>query len=100
MISAASIMSLNFIVFIVAFIRQTDALTDVTYCVSFVLGSWLAYYFSPSTTSLCLSIAITLWALRLGLYLAYRVHLTGRDKRFDSMRKSFVKFGSFWFAGH
>ena len=97
MIIAASILSINFMVFIVAFIRQTDALTDFTYCMSFVLGTWLAYYSSPSTTSLCLSSAITLWALRLGLYLAYRVHLTGRDKRFDTMRKSFVKFGSFWF---
>ena len=97
MIIAASILSINFMVFIVAFIRQTDALTDFTYCMSFVLGTWLAYYSSPSTTSLCLSSAITLWALRLGLYLAYRVHLTGRDRRFDTMRKSFVKFGSFWF---
>ena len=97
MIIASCILLLNFVVFIVAFIKQTDALTDFTYCVSFMLGSWLAYYFSPSTTSLYLSCAITLWAIRLGLYLAYRVHLTGRDKRFDAMRKNFVKFGSFWF---
>ncbi len=97
MIIVASILLLNFVVFIVAFSKQTDALTDFTYCFSFVLGSWLAYYSSPSTVSLCLSCAITLWAIRLGLYLAYRVHLTGRDKRFDTMRKDFVKFGAFWF---
>jgi len=97
MIIAACILLLNFVVFIVAFIKQTDALTDFTYCLSFVLGCWLAHYSNPSTTSLCLSCAITLWAIRLGLYLAYRVHLTGRDKRFDTMRKNFVKFGSFWF---
>ncbi len=82
--------------FLAAFKKQTDAFTDLTYSVSFILGGWLSYWLYPSTTALFVSIAITLWAIRLGLYLGYRVHLTGKDHRFDDMRPSFIKFGGFW----
>ena len=39
---------------------------------------------------------LVLWAIRLGSFLSKRIHKIGHDKRFDSMRSSFVKFGSFW----
>ena len=37
-----------------------------------------------------------LWSLRLALFLAYRVHKTGKDDRFDDKRDSFFPFLGFW----
>lgn len=39
---------------------------------------------------------INLWAIRLGIYLFYRINKIGRDKRFDEIRIDFFKFSGFW----
>lgn len=91
-----SIILLNLIGFWIAFMRQTDSLTDLTYCLSFLVGIWIAYSMNPTIPNLIVAVAITLWACRLGLYLAYRVHVVGGDLRFDPIRNSILLFGSFW----
>ena len=37
------------------------------------------------------------WAIRLGGYLLYRIHLIGKDKRFDGLRDTLPKIFAFWF---
>ena len=39
---------------------------------------------------------IVIWGLRIALYLFKRVIKMGRDKRFDKIRPSFLKFLGFW----
>ena len=92
----AVIIAFNLLAFLVAYKFQTDKFTDLTYCLSFLIGIWIAYSNDPSVTSLVIAISISLWALRLGIYLFYRVHLNGGDRRFDSIRVSFTKFALFW----
>ena len=96
MIILATVITVNFFAFIVAYKLQTDKLTDTTYCTSFIIGIWIAYSNNPSVTALITASAISIWAVRLGIYLFYRVYLTGRDHRFDNIREYFVKFALFW----
>jgi len=45
------------------------------------------------------TIAATLWGVRLSGYLLYRILKTGKDDRFDSMNRGFsLAFAGFWFG--
>ena len=44
-----------------------------------------------------LAAMILVWAVRLGAYLLYRIHLTGKDNRFDALRDTLAKIFTFWF---
>ena len=89
---------LQVVFFIPAFIFKTDAFTDMTYSLTFIILAVLAYTKSPMTLSHTILYALILiWALRLGIYLVYRIHkFGGRDKRFDGMREKFTSFAKFW----
>lgn len=89
---------INLIFFIIAFILKSDIFTDLTYTLTFIILSitivtWKKQW---SLTQILLFTAINIWALRLGSYLFIRIIKTKVDHRFDKMRNSFVKFGSFW----
>ena len=88
---------INLIVFVIAYILQTDKLTDLTYAGTFVVlaacGLSLAGWTWPG---IVLFVMVLLWALRLGTYLGIRIHKKGRDKRFDDMRPKFWRFAGFW----
>lgn len=45
-----------------------------------------------------LSVAVSIWATRLGSYLFRRISQDGHDSRFDSIRSSPLKFGGAFFA--
>lgn len=56
---------------------------------------------SPDTRSWrCkVTIAATLWGLRLSGYLLYRIIKTGKDDRFDALDRGFsLAFAGFWFG--
>ncbi|MGD1997843.1 MAG: DUF1295 domain-containing protein [Candidatus Dependentiae bacterium] len=91
-------LTLNFAVFIPAYIYQTDKLTDITYAITF--ASVAVYSAATASTITTPAILITgmvcLWAARLGGFLFRRILKHGRDKRFDEMRPHFWRFGGFW----
>lgn len=89
---------LNILGFFLGYLLKTDKFTDITYSLSFICSSIIGLIFF-SEISLFTSlpvVMITLWGSRLGLFLLRRIISMGRDKRFDTMRDSFLKFGSFW----
>lgn len=92
-------LTINFVLFVVAYFKQTDKLTDLSYTLSFVAVMVLLL---PQVRDVItvkkavLTLMILLWAFRLGGYLVIRINKFGRDKRFDQMRKSFWLFGRFW----
>lgn len=89
--------ALNLFLFIIAYIFQTDKITDVSYSLTFMAISAYAFFQSElSMTDTILLLLVVTWALRLGMYLAYRIIFMGRDKRFDKIRKSFTSFLAFW----
>lgn len=91
-------LAINITVFILAYFKQTDKLTDATYGATFILITWFLYLSLPTTTLLhtITTLLVTLWAIRLITYLAIRIHKMGRDKRFDQMRTKPLSFLEFW----
>ena len=90
---------LNMSMFLLAYIFQTDKITDISYSVSFILLSSYTILTSGdmSTSKLILYILINLWAFRLGLYLFRRIHKMEKDNRFDNIRNNIKSFFGFWF---
>jgi len=84
--------------FIFAFYFKTDKVTDLSYGLTFIIISifyflFRSYNFFPQ---LLLTLMITLWGLRLSVYLFIRIMKTKKDERFDGIRENFVKFSRFW----
>lgn len=78
---------------------KTDKVTDLSYGLSFIaLALYWLYADERTVTSFRLLVAlmVVVWGLRLASYLLYRIIKTGKDKRFDDKRNSFIKFGKFW----
>lgn len=87
----------NLLSFAIAYKRQTDKLTDISYAITFVALSIFAITQSSKEGLNYLALLmVLLWAIRLGGFLLYRVSKAGRDSRFDEMRKNFPKFFLFW----
>jgi steroid 5-alpha reductase family enzyme len=88
---------INISLFLVAFRRKTDKLTDASYAISFIALGFYALAMGPLTPYRFMLFAIVaVWAVRLGGFLLFRIWQTGKDGRFDQMRGSFWKFGKFW----
>jgi steroid 5-alpha reductase family enzyme len=97
-LSLALALSINLIMFLVAFQYRSDKLTDISYAVSFISLDIMALYGGKAYNkfSIILFLLVILWAVRIGSFLLYRILKVGKDKRFDQLRDSFVGFGKFW----
>ncbi len=92
------ILGLQVLFFLIASTFKTDKVTDLAYGVSFVLAIWLIFLSSTySWTKLLVVLAVSLWGMRLAVYLFIRIIKMGRDKRFDDIREKFWDFARFWF---
>ena len=90
-------LGINLAMFVPAFIFKTDRLTDISYALSFIVLASVAFLNSSlNDAHLVLLVAITVWAVRLGGFLLFRIWKIKRDKRFDDKRDNFVKFLAFW----
>lgn len=90
-------LGINILMFLPAYFLQTDKFTDISYSLTFIIISCVCFFNSTmSFGSLILFIMVLLWALRLGIYLLYRIRKIGHDARFNAMRKNFIKFFGFW----
>jgi steroid 5-alpha reductase family enzyme len=91
------VLALNAVGFLIAFKFKTDKLTDISYALSFAgIAVYSAITNEISAAQWMVFSLVILWAVRLGSFLLYRVHVVGRDQRFDVMRNSFWLFGRFW----
>jgi steroid 5-alpha reductase family enzyme len=100
LITLATSLGINLVLFIFAYSRKSDRLTDISYAISFLAVDIIALIFASAknTYSIVLFLLVALWALRIGAFLLIRVIVFKKDKRFDEMRDSFLKFGWFWLA--
>ena len=88
---------INLAMFVVAYKFQTDKLTDLSYAITFIVLVLYALYTNDQTQVKVIGTAmVCIWATRLGSFLAYRIRKTGKDHRFDDIRKDFKKFLQFW----
>lgn len=92
------ITAVNVAAYIWAYLNQSDHLTDISYSLCFIgLSTYLFilkgdYTFGRSI----LLLMVTLWGLRLGGFLIYRISKMGKDYRFDAFRGSWSGFLKFW----
>ena len=87
----------NLLLFLVAYILQTDKITDISYALTFVILAMTSFLNSgQDLIDLVLLCVILVWAFRLGSYLFTRIHRIGRDARFDQIRVKFSSFLTFW----
>ncbi|MFZ1721360.1 MAG: DUF1295 domain-containing protein [Microgenomates group bacterium] len=91
-------LGINMTLFAIAYLKQTDKFTDFSYALSFASVAMYGYWVSERSILDAAVLAMVLaWSLRLGGYLAYRIHVIGRDTRFDEFRHEFWGFFKFWF---
>ena len=83
--------------FVIAAIRKTDVVTDLSYSLSFaVLALVLPFSGASEPVQLVASLLVLVWAARLGIYLFRRILLIKVDHRFDQMRDKPLRFARFW----
>ena len=90
--------SLQWLAFIPAFILQTEKFYDLVGCASYLSVLLLVAWHSPvlQAADVLLLLMCTVWALRLGLFLFWRIHKDGSDKRFNHIKPSFMRFLMAW----
>lgn len=95
--SLAIVLIINLLLFWIAYRQQSDKLTDFSYALSFIAVAVSAMILGNSQPVLVIAVAmVVIWAIRLGVFLVYRIRKTGRDSRFDEMRSDFLAFLKFW----
>jgi steroid 5-alpha reductase family enzyme len=89
---------IQWLVFIPAFLFQTERFFDITGSITYVLVFSFALFFSPSmdARSILLFSICVLWAVRLGSFLFRRISKAGKDDRFDEIKPSFIRFLNVW----
>ena len=89
---------INWIAFIPAYIRNTEKFFDLTGSLTYITVIVLAVVLSPEIDirSLLLMGLISIWALRLGIFLFRRIMREGEDKRFKEIKQSASSFLLTW----
>jgi steroid 5-alpha reductase family enzyme len=89
---------IQWLVFIPAYIFQTEKYFDITGSITFISVISLAVTFSQDIDlrALFLAILVAIWAIRLGSFLFGRIHKAGKDDRFDELKPSFFRFLNVW----
>ncbi len=90
--------TIQWIVFIPSYILKTEKFFDLTgaltYTTLVVLAVVLGQQYDPR--SIVILVLVVIWAARLGFFLFKRVLKAGEDKRFENLKKSFLKFLMTW----
>ena len=89
---------INWLVFIPAFLKQTEKFFDLTGSFTYITVTVVAVLLAPvrdARTFLLMALVI-IWAVRLGTFLFRRVQKAGKDGRFDDLKPSFIRFLNVW----
>lgn len=89
---------LNWLAFIPAYRLQTETFYDLIGSCSYVSVCLFALILTEQTDTrtLLLGGLVMIWAIRLGTFLFRRIHRSGKDDRFDSIKPSFIRFLNAW----
>ncbi len=88
----------QWVVFILAFFKQTEKFFDITGSLTYILVVLLAGYLGghKGIRSFLVMGMVIFWAARLGAYLFTRIQRSGKDERFDVIKSSFWRFLQTW----
>ncbi|MCX7775731.1 MAG: DUF1295 domain-containing protein [Rectinemataceae bacterium] len=90
--------AVNAVFFLLASLRKTDVVTDLSYGMSFLLTSLALAWIKGAhgVVGLFPFIAVALWSIRLAGYLFRRILIIKVDHRFDGRREDPARFARFW----
>lgn len=93
--------ALHWLMFIPAYIFQTERYFDLTGSLSFIAAVALAVLAHPDRhlRGLLIAILVAIWALRLGTFLFIRVKASGGDSRFETLMPNFWRYLLTWTLG-
>tara|TARA_B100001094_G_C18155805_1_gene786385 strand:- start:820 stop:1719 length:900 start_codon:yes stop_codon:yes gene_type:complete len=96
-ISAAIALGVQWLAWVPASVKQTERFFDITGGVTFlvivVFSLWAGSQSEPpSSREWIVSALVVIWSLRLSSFLFLRIHRTGKDGRFDSLKTSPARF--------
>lgn len=91
-------MAVQWLVFLPAYALQTEKFFDLAGSLTYLALLYVAgHYSGPLELADKLLLAMcAAWALRLGTFLAWRIHQDGQDQRFTYIKPSFVRFWMSW----
>jgi steroid 5-alpha reductase family enzyme len=89
---------IQWLVFIPAYLLQTEKFFDLTGSITYVSVIAIAVLFSTGVDarSILLAALVIIWAVRLGSFLFGRIKKAGKDDRFDEIKPSFIRFLNVW----
>jgi steroid 5-alpha reductase family enzyme len=93
--------ALHWAVFVPSYAFKTEHYFDLTGSLSYIVTVTAAVFLNPSLDlrDLIICAMITVWALRLGSFLFWRIKKDGQDKRFIVMKTKFTWFLMTWTIG-
>jgi len=88
----------QWLAFVPAYVLQTERFFDITGSFTYISVAAVAVALGPGADARTLVLLglISVWAIRLGLFLLRRVRKAGKDERFDSIKRSFPRFLLTW----
>jgi steroid 5-alpha reductase family enzyme len=97
-LSVALALLIQWLAFIPAYLLQTEKFFDLTGSITHIMIITIAFFSSSNVDgrSILLSVLVTAWALRLGIFLFRRVRKARKDDRFDEIKPSFIRFLTTW----
>jgi steroid 5-alpha reductase family enzyme len=95
---AALCIGVQWLAFVPAWLGRTERFYDLTGSLTYlsVVSAALVVAPSRSPASWLAATLVALWAVRLGGFLALRIHRAGKDGRFDEIKQSFPRFLVAW----
>lgn len=92
---------IQWLVFIPAYIFQTEKFFDLTGSITYITVTGVALCYSRYSVpldarSILLAVLVVVWAIRLGTFLFSRIQKAGKDDRFDELKPSFIRFLNVW----
>lgn len=95
--AACFAVAVQWLAFVPAVLLRTERFYDVTGSLTYLsLVGGLVVLGEPGPRGLLLAGCVALWALRLGLFLGWRIHKTGGDGRFDAIKLDPSRFFVAW----
>ncbi|MDP1548170.1 MAG: DUF1295 domain-containing protein [Anaerolineales bacterium] len=97
-LSVGLIFLIQWLVFIPAYLLQTEKFFDLTGSITYISIITIAVLGSTAIDgrSVLLSALVVIWAIRLGSFLFGRIKKAGKDDRFDEIKPSFIRFLNVW----
>ena len=89
---------IQWLIFIPAYWKQTEAFFDLTGSLTFLTVTAIAVLLSPARDlrAWLLFAIVAVWAIRLGTFLFLRIRRAREDRRFRAIKRSFVRFLLTW----